>query len=177
MQRLILAGLVLSLAGAGCGGETTGNSDGSLKEAGADGTIDMSMFDGKSPDTGSADGPSADSARIDGSPGKDSASKDILLSGDAAKFPKCTAVGGICTKHRWTICPVNTEPVQPNPHQDCAGMGGNGWCCVKAPASTCSAAAGANCVFGNKCAGCWGPASNTKLTCEAGRVCCEDICD
>jgi hypothetical protein len=98
-------------------------------------------------------------------------------TGDAAAFPKCTAKGGICTPHRWVLCPVNTEPIHPDPHQDCGQPGAGGWCCVSAPPSTCSAAPGVNCVHGSQCTGCWDTPSDTSLTCEAGRVCCEDICD
>jgi len=148
----------------GCGDD--GRSDGPVHhEAGVDhgvfdGAIDAGLPDGVPVDAKPADGP------VDG-PVAD------LPTGDGY-FPKCLAVGGTCTQVRWEVCPVNTEPVEPDPHQDCANQG---WCCVAAPSSTCSASAGVNCVFGSACTGCWGPATNTSLSCEAGRVCCEDICD
>ena len=133
--------------------------------AGVDQHVVDGAVDAMLPDGTPIDGPPVD-ARVDSVIGD-------LAPGDGF-FPKCLAVGGACTPYRWEICPVNTEPVEPDPHQDCAG---GGWCCVAAPASTCSAAAGANCVFGSACTACWAPATNTALTCESGRVCCEDICD
>ena len=92
--------------------------------------------------------------------------------------PLCSAAGGTCTEQRWHLCPVGTEPVDPDPHRDCgSGTGTDGWCCVDAPPSTCSDAAGVNCVVGTECTGCWGPPGDTSLTCEAGRICCTDVCD
>jgi hypothetical protein len=84
----------------------------------------------------------------------------------------CVAAGGTCTMWRWNLCPVGTEPIDPDPHRDCGG----GWCCVAAPASSCSMHEGSNCVAGATCTGCW-HAEGTGLTCETGRVCCVDICD
>jgi hypothetical protein len=88
----------------------------------------------------------------------------------------CASAGGFCTAYRWEICPPGYEPIDPSPHRGCgSGGGADGWCCVVAPYSTCSAYAGANCVVGTACTGCWGAVSG--YTCESGRVCCEDICD
>jgi hypothetical protein len=115
---------------------------------------------------------------VDGDGGVDGAADaDEGMDADTATSA-CGAAGGTCTDSRWNLCPVGTEPIDPDPHQDCgSGTGTDGWCCVDAPASTCSDAAGVNCVVGTECIGCWGPAENTSLTCEAGRVCCTDICD
>ncbi|MFH1130225.1 MAG: hypothetical protein V1754_02755 [Pseudomonadota bacterium] len=90
--------------------------------------------------------------------------------------PGCKAAGGTCTEARWVICGVGLEPVDPDPHRDCgSGSSIAGWCCVPAPTSTCSSDPGGNCVVGTACTGCWGTVAG--LTCEAGRVCCSDICD
>jgi hypothetical protein len=129
-------------------------------EAGADATTDTPVQEAAVTDS------VADLAPVSDGTGKD-------LSGDAAAFPLCSAKGGSCTKQRWIVCPVGFEPIHPTPHQDC----GTGGCCDKAPTSTCSAKAGVNCVWGSACSGCWGPSTDTTLTCESGRVCCEDICD
>jgi len=88
----------------------------------------------------------------------------------------CASAGGFCTAYRWEICPSGYEPIDPSPHRGCGGgSGADGWCCVVAPYSTCSAYSGGNCVAGTSCTGCWGTVSG--YTCEEGRVCCEDICD
>lgn len=141
-----------------------------LDGGGADATADAVQGDGP----GTTDGSAADGPAADGPVADQGGGLDLKLSGDAALFPKCSAKGGLCTKHRWVVCPVNYEPIHPGPHQDCTG---GGWCCVKAPPSSCSAKAGVNCVYGNKCTGCWFPARDTTLTCESGRVCCMDMCD
>jgi len=141
----------------------------------ADGTLPREAAVDQGADGPAADGPAADLPAAD-LPNED-ATPDLIPPGDLSwadgTFPKCAAVSGNCTEHRWVICPAGFEPVDPDPRQDC----GDGWCCVVAPASTCSASVSANCVVGTQCTGCWGPATNSSLTCEAGRVCCEDICD
>ncbi|MBN1771450.1 MAG: hypothetical protein JXB32_09325 [Deltaproteobacteria bacterium] len=93
---------------------------------------------------------------------------------DTASYPACAARGGTCTEYRWVICPAGTEPAPTEAHEDCPG---GGWCCVPAPTSTCSSSGYANCVEGERCTECWAAPDDTTLTCEAGRVCCLDICD
>ena len=155
--RLALALLLLG----GCSDDTTPAGDG---PTGQEASLDHGVVDGPTADSPGSDLPLPDL-------GPDGRLTD--LSWADGTFPKCTAVSGKCTEQRWIVCPVNTEPVDPDPHQDC----GAGWCCVAAPASTCSASGSTNCVVGATCTGCWGPATNSSLSCEAGRVCCEDICD
>lgn len=89
-------------------------------------------------------------------------------------YPLCEARGGSCTEWRWVICPAGTEPAPTEAHEDCPG---GGWCCVPAPTSSCSASGYTNCVEGERCTGCWAAPDDTSLACEAGRVCCYDICD
>ena len=151
---------LMALVGAGCSDDMTPTLDG---PAGQDAVVDLV-----------ADGPLTDAPRSDlprPDRGPDGPSADLFWADGS--FPQCAAVAGKCTPQRWIICPVNTEPADPDPHQDC----GSGWCCTAAPTSTCSASASTNCVVGTACVGCWGPATNAALSCEAGRVCCEDICD
>jgi hypothetical protein len=93
---------------------------------------------------------------------------------DTVSYPRCEARGGTCTEYRWVVCPVGTEPAAGEGHEDCPG---GGWCCVPAPSSTCSSSGYTNCVEGERCTGCWAAPDDTSLTCEAGRVCCLDICD
>ena len=93
---------------------------------------------------------------------------------DTVSYPRCEARGGTCTEYRWVVCPVGTEPAAGEGHEDCPG---GGWCCVPAPSSTCSSSGYTNCVEGERCTGCWGAPDDASLTCEAGRVCCLDICD
>jgi len=149
------------------------NDPQSTPDAGQDMAVDVAGVDAGE-DAGE-DAPAQEAAAMDSSPdhalANDGTGQD--LSGDAAAFPICSSKGGSCTMQRWIVCPAGYEPIHPSPHQDC----GSGWCCVKAPPSTCSAKAGVNCVFGSACTACWGPATDTTLTCESGRVCCEDICD
>jgi hypothetical protein len=118
----------------------------------------------------SAEGKTADLAP----PAPDQAAKkDTLVPvGDAAKFPLCAKEGGICMAMYWELCPISTEPVDPDPHRDC----GSGYCCVAAPASTCTSSGSANC-FAGSCPSCWTKTTNTSLACESGRACCESICD
>lgn len=87
----------------------------------------------------------------------------------------CEAAGGVlCTPFRWDVCPVGYEPVdESDGHLSCGA--GLGWCCQAAPASTCSAEELTNCIPG-KCTGCWQSALDETLTCEPGRVCCQDVC-
>ncbi len=76
------------------------------------------------------------------------------------------------------MCPPGTEPLALEGDQGgCKTDVSDGWCCVTAPASSCSDAAGVICVTGDECAGCFTAASDPTLTCEAGRVCCLDMCD
>jgi hypothetical protein len=164
MRGLCSVCALLLLVG-GCSDDTGPTSDGPAhQEAAVDHGVDGPLHDGPL-----ADGPGGDLPAADAGPDGPLADASWL----DGTFPNCTAVSGKCTPQRWIVCPVNTEPVEPDPHQDC----GDGWCCVAAPASTCSANPGTNCVFGSTCTGCWAAPANTSLTCEAGRVCCEDICD
>jgi len=157
-KRTLLRGLVVLLAA------LVGCSD----DSGPPGTDGPGLLDSQQADTSVWLDTRAADARIgEGTPGEGG------LHGDAAAFPKCTTLGGICRQHHWEICPVNMEPVYPDPHQDC----GAGLCCVQAPASTCSSSGSANCFYGSACTGCWASPRNASLTCEAGRVCCENICD
>lgn len=97
-------------------------------------------------------------------------------SADADASSGCVAAGGTCTGARWELCPVGTEPIDPDPHRDCTAEM-DGWCCVAAPDSPCTATAGVNCIVGTACTGCWAPPDGAHLDCEAGRVCCTDVCD
>jgi hypothetical protein len=142
----------------------------STPDAGQDITVDVAWVDAIK-DAPAQEAASSKDTSPDQAPVNDGAGQDLV--GDAAAFPLCSSKGGLCTKQRWIVCPAGFEPIHPSPHQDC----GTGWCCVKAPTSTCSAKAGVNCVFGSACTGCWSSATDTTLACESGRVCCEDICD
>lgn len=96
------------------------------------------------------------------------------VPGDGGRYPRCESRGGTCTEFRWEICPIGTEPAATEGHEDCPA---GGWCCVPAPDSSCSSSGYTNCVEGERCTGCWGDPGVTGLFCEAGRVCCFDICD
>jgi hypothetical protein len=88
---------------------------------------------------------------------------------DSVSHATCASAGGQCSNT--LLCPVNTEPVYPDPHRDCGpqpGMGG--YCCVAAPSTPCSASGVANCALGAACSGEWGLPLNEA--CEPGRVCC-----
>ena len=89
----------------------------------------------------------------------------------------CKNAGGVvCTDARWLLCPAGYEPVaEGDGHFNC-GKTNDGWCCQPAPTSSCSQSGSANCVPGT-CKGCFGPAPDPSLTCEADRSCCIDICD
>jgi hypothetical protein len=91
---------------------------------------------------------------------------------------KCIDMGGVCTNTRWDRCPLGTEPNSLGTDQlGCENQSG-GWCCVDGPPSTCAdSAQGGMCVPGDKCTGCFAAHPDSSLTCEAGRVCCVDICD
>lgn len=153
-SRAIVA-LLLSLVG--CGGTVATPTDGGT---GADGAADTALLDA-AVDTG---------APPDGSI-PDVTPPDTGVPLSAA----CAAAGGaLCTEHRWTICPKGFEPIASGDgHLGCAT---GGWCCVAAPASTCSSSGRANCVPG-ACTGCWSKVTDPTLTCESGRSCCEDLCD
>ncbi len=86
----------------------------------------------------------------------------------------CEVLGGFCTEVRWELCPEGYEPVDTDPHSGCGSTGIEGWCCVVAPPSPCSASGAGNCIEGTTCTGCW---ASVALGCEEGRVCCQDICD
>ena len=99
----------------------------------------------------------------------------VVVPDGGAPTTACANAGGVlCTPVRWEICPAGTEPVAGNDAHLGCGMSGSGWCCQLAPASTCSQSGQGNCVPG-ACTGCW--AAVVGLTCEAGRVCCQDVCD
>jgi hypothetical protein len=88
--------------------------------------------------------------------------------------PACVAAGGTCSPSRWSICPAHYEPIgEGTGHLDCTSAG---WCCVPAPSSPCSDTGAGNCVVGDTCTGCWGEAPGAPA-CEAGRICCVDMCD
>ena len=92
-------------------------------------------------------------------------------------YPKgCADVGGICTSARWQMCPESTEPYNLESDQGGCERPMGGWCCVEAPPSSCSDTPGVMCVPGDQCEGCFDPATDTDLACEAGRVCCMDTC-
>lgn len=85
---------------------------------------------------------------------------------------ECETAGGSCTDG--ALCPAGHEPIDPGPHRDCPGnYEMPGWCCVEAPASSCSDSEEGNCIVGDTCPGseCLAP-EPTGLECEAGRVCC-----
>lgn len=89
--------------------------------------------------------------------------------------PECDSAGGFCSGARWELCPIGYEAIagiDPN-----LGCDVNGWCCVPAPPSTCSASGWTNCVAASSCTDCWDDPGVAGLACEEGRVCCYDICD
>lgn len=167
---------VVALAAAGCGLRATapaadaavdGHADAGPPHDGAGGDhflMDVLPHDGTGGDTFQIDGPPALDAAGDTAP---------PVPDGGAPTASCVSAGGVlCTRYRWEICPIATEPVPgADPHLAC---GQGGWCCRPAPPSTCSWSGQGNCVPG-ACTGCW--ATVPGLTCEAGRVCCQDICD
>ena len=86
----------------------------------------------------------------------------------------CADFGGACTENYWDLCPAGTEPYGDDEQLDCTTR-----CCVDAPEGyTCSEDEGyVDCVPAATCTGCWGPDTDTALTCEDGRACCTWICD
>lgn len=120
----------------------------------------------------SGDGASLDSAATDTATVVDTAPVDT----GTALTEACAAAGGAyCTNNRWELCPAGFEPLGAmDGHLGCGMIGG--WCCVPAPASTCSASGKGNCVPGG-CTGCWMKVSDPSLACEDGRGCCVDACD
>ena len=171
---LVLCGALLLAPG--CGSRATAPAD-----AGADGHADAAPpqdgsgadrhFDGPAGDTLATDAPGADApAQVD-------ASRDgtVVAPDGGEPTTACATAGGLlCTPVRWEICPAGTEPLGgADSHLGC-GLSGSGWCCQLAPASTCSQSGQGNCVPGVSCTGCWGAVPG--LACEAGRVCCEDVC-
>lgn len=90
----------------------------------------------------------------------------------------CAAIGGICALSRWSRCPAGTEPYSTSSNQLGCEVYNDGWCCVDAPPSPCAdSAKGGMCVPGAQCTGCFTAHEDPAMTCEAGRVCCVDICD
>jgi len=178
-QLLLAAGLLAAAAGCGSRGTTP------ALDAGLDGRADAVPVgdglgadglgsDAPAADAPAADAPAADAPPADAPPALDAGWDATIVVPDAgAPTTSCAAAGGLlCTPYRWEICPVGTEPVSgADPHRGC---GQGGWCCQAAPPSTCSQSGQGNCVPG-ACTGCWYPVSG--LTCEAGRVCCQDYCD
>ena len=159
MNRRTVPALVLSMLG--CGG--------TVLSAPVDGATDGSSDDTAFMDTGGRPDAAVDTA-VD-APTAEVAPPDTGVP----VSPACAAAGGmLCTDHRWTICPKGYEPTATGDGH--LGCGGGGWCCVAAPASTCSGSGRANCVVG-VCTGCWSKVADSTLTCESGRSCCEDVCD
>ncbi len=96
-----------------------------------------------------------------------------------APATNCDEVGGVCTGTRWEMCPPGTEPYDDpfgEPELGC-GMMGDGYCCVKAPPSSCSEQEGVMCLSGDTCEGCFSEPFDNSLTCQPGRVCCQYICN
>ena len=173
-QLLAGAGFLATLAG--CGLRATAPAP----DAAVDGHADaVAPHDGTGGDHFQIDAPPHDGTggdhfQIDGPPALDATWDAIVVVPDGgAPTTICASAGGLlCTPYRWEICPAGTEPVAgADPHLGC---GQGGWCCGAAPPSTCSQSGSGNCVPG-ACTGCW--AAVAGLTCEAGRVCCQDVCD
>ena len=173
-RALVVVG-VLALAVAGCGERVTAPA----ADAATDGHIHIDApRDAGGGDHFQIDGPPHDAAgdhfQVDVLPPFDAGwDGPIMIPDGGTPTIACATAGGVlCTPYRWEICPAGTEPIAGNdPHQGC---GNGGWCCQLAPWSTCSQSGQGNCVPG-ACTGCWYPVSG--LTCEAGRVCCQDYCD
>ncbi|MFH1130856.1 MAG: hypothetical protein V1754_05935 [Pseudomonadota bacterium] len=113
--------------------------------------------------------------------GQDTTAQDI--GQDTVAHPLCIAAGGTCTAARWNYCPAGTEPVDPDPHKDCGdGTDNSGWCCVSVSIMMdCTTEPNMHCMVGTSCptaAGCYQSCCGlvSTKTCQAGRVCCEDIC-
>jgi hypothetical protein len=173
--------------GAAGGGFGTGGARGSGGATLADAapTLDVGI-DSRPPDTrADADAQDAplpmDTGREDAPFSLDTARIDLAIdrreaSGDATP-PACAAAGGFCTRYAWESCPAHYEPTAlEEGHLDCSGSSGNAWCCVPAPSSPCSDTGAGNCLVGDTCTGCWAEAPSAPA-CEAGRVCCMNICN
>ncbi|MEO7094091.1 MAG: hypothetical protein ABI175_12630 [Polyangiales bacterium] len=151
---------------AACGGAVDAPTV--TSDAGADtsSSADGSTLDGATSDTRPTETSSADTTPADTTPPDTGALLTETCAGAGGKF--CTAV-------RWELCPSGYEPVGTGDgHYDCGKI--QGWCCVPAPASTCSSSGKGNCVPGG-CTGCWAKVEDPSLTCEDGRGCCIDMCD
>ena len=187
----LLVVLIFTAGASGCGGNGNGEEDtGQDPDVTPDPVTDDVATD-PAPDEGVQDPPVEDvahdppeeDAAVD--PTEEDAAGDVTTDADApvdtveeeSTGTLCEAAGGECTNVRWEMCPTGTEPIEPDPHQDCPGgsEGTQGWCCVDAPPSTCSDDSSGNCIVGTECTGCWGPMEGYE--CEEGRVCCIDICD
>lgn len=94
--------------------------------------------------------------------------------------PQCESAGGTCSGSRWELCGSGLEPLGSDPHSECPM---EGWCCVDAPAGSCSDESPYNCVEGTRCedidnedwGNCWGTPDG-DYECEDGRICCMDVC-
>ncbi|MCP4674131.1 MAG: hypothetical protein GY854_01145 [Deltaproteobacteria bacterium] len=167
---LVFALVGLFVLAPGCGDDDTATPD-SGGDSDTDSDADSDTDTDADSDTDSDTDTDTDSD-TDGDAG--------LPQGSIEPTASCAAAGGfLCTKVRWEVCPPGYEIIDsPNAHRECretdAGIGIDGWCCQKAPPSPCTAAAGKTCVP-DKCEGCWMLVPD--LACEAGRACCEDICD
>jgi hypothetical protein len=149
---------------AACGGSV--DSPGNIVDGGVD---------------GSADGSTHDTLSTDVAPGDTTPAADVVTDTappdtGAPLTDTCASVGGkFCTAVRWELCPIGYEPSDKGDgHFGCGTI--QGWCCVPAPASSCTASGKGNCVPGG-CTGCWTAVTDTSLSCESGRSCCIDNCD
>jgi len=175
MTRSFCAPVLLLTALTACGAADTLSTDPPFDAAAymdaATGTGGMAGHGG---DPGPVDASKPPEA---GSPPEAGPQKDAQPDTGIPTTKSCSAAGGVlCTDARWLLCPAGYEPVaQGDGHFNC-GKTNEGWCCQPAPPSSCSASGTANCVPGS-CKGCFGPAPDPSLTCEADRSCCIDICD
>ena len=163
-EKVFCAAVVAALVGLGCGSRTSAPPADAAPDSWSDAAVSDSIAqDRLGPDASGADAPMADA-------GWDAT---VVVPDGGEPNAQCAAAGGVlCTLHRWDICPAGTEPVAGNdPHLGC---GEGGWCCQIAPPSPCSLSGQGNCIP-DACTGCWFPVQN--LACEAGRVCCQDMCD
>jgi hypothetical protein len=140
-----------------------------------DGAGDPPADDGAPPDPVQED-PAEDPADVqEDEPPADTAGDETVTA------PECEAAGGTCSGERWQLCAAGLEPLGSDPHSDCPS---DGWCCVDAPAGSCSDDSPYNCVEGTRCEDindedwgtCWGTPDGT-WECEEGRICCMDVCD
>lgn len=157
-MRFLPHGLLALLTLGACGGSVEAPTVGSDTSS----TSDGATHDGVTPsDTTTTETSPADTTPAD---------TGALLT------ETCAGAGGkYCTANRWELCPIGYEPAGTGDgHYDCGSI--QGWCCVPAPASSCTSSGKGNCVPGG-CAGCWAKVSDPSLTCEDGRGCCIDMCD